>query len=79
MGSSLSRRIRIRTGTGTEQFEIQITGEDTGFLEYGTGAHLMLLPRMLSWSSVTGSLFLIVILTDLRCVFMAPSTPVIVP
>ncbi len=34
---------------------------------------------MLSWSRVTGSLFLMVILTALRCVFIATSTPVMDP
>ena len=37
--------------------------------------YLMLLPRILKVSSWTGSLFLMVILTDLRCVFMLTSTP----
>jgi hypothetical protein len=72
-------QIQIQIRIRTEQFGIQISGEKTVFLLYCTDAHLMLLPRMLSWSRVTGSLFLIVILTDLRCVFMATSTPVIVP
>lgn len=39
----------------------------------------MLLPRILSVSSCTGSLFFRVIFTALRCVFMLTSTPVIVP
>ena len=34
---------------------------------------------MESWSSLTGSLFFRVMVTVLRCVFMATSTPVTVP
>ena len=42
-------------------------------------SYLMLLPLTLSWSRVTGSLFLMVILTVFRWVFIATSTPVMVP
>ena len=42
-------------------------------------SYLMLLPLTLRVSKLTGSLFLIVIFTDFKCVFIATSTPVIVP
>ena len=42
-------------------------------------SYLMLFPRILRVSNWTGSLFLMVIFTDFKCVFIATSTPVTVP
>jgi len=50
------------------------SGRVSGKIKY-----LMLFPLMERLSRVTGSLFLIVIFTVLRWVFMATSTPVMVP
>ena len=52
--------------------------DDSG-IKLSEFSHLMLFPLTLRVSRLTGSLFLIVIFTDFKCVFIATSTPVIVP